>query len=255
MARASSRPGANVDLAAHLAALPKDATGKGVFFLDVIKRVQVTAPSVDVAELAGLPPRRYLMFGDYPYGDLLRLVVAAAGVMYPKEPLAEGVRLVGHSLYDALLEAHIGRVLFGVLGKNFQLVARMGPRGWKVSMSFGRVEVEELGPGHVRFHIDEMPAFLDTLMVGIVEGAMRACGVIGGRVEPRLESIAKGVLDVTWTPLRTVAQRLTASHSRSVPATWAAARRSWSTPPTTRAGRRMGSRAGRPCPFRTTRPG
>ena len=187
---------APIDLDAHLRLLPRNATCKGLFFLSAIRLLR-EAERLDVLRPLGLDGRRFLPFFDYPYADLLRLNVATGAAVYPDESPGEGVRRMGQAAYDALLESRVGRVIFGALGLRFGLVVRHGPKGWQVAQNFGHATIEDLADKHVRVHIHEMPALLETAQVGAVEGAMRACQT-KGEVRVKMRSLASAVFDVQW---------------------------------------------------------
>lgn len=186
-----------VDVEAHLAALPNGATAKGLFLKDPVRRVEKVHPEADVFREAGVPQRRLLPFFDYPYDELIRLLDAAAKILWPDVPRGEALRRLGRGAYEALLSAQVGRVLFGALGSDFARVAAIGARGWKVSVSFGEVRYEELGPRHGAYRFREFPALLETYQVGVVEGAMSVCGV-QGEVWTKLEGLGDGVLEFWW---------------------------------------------------------
>ncbi len=189
---------APIDVDKHIRALPPGATAKGLFFRDPLRRVQERQPGLDIFAKAGVPTRRVLPFFDYPYDELMRLLVAAAGVLHPSVPLGEGLRRLGRGAYEALIQAQVGKVLFAALGNDFSRVAAVGARGWKVSVSFGQVRFEALGDGHAAYHFSSFPAFLGTYQVGVVEGAMRICGV-QGEVWTRLDGLGKGTLELFWS--------------------------------------------------------
>ena len=185
----------------HIRLLPHGAACKGLFFNDPIarlRRVDARHPILDSSEIAG---RRYVPFFDYPYSDFMRLLAATARAVYPAAPLGEGLRRLGSAGYQALLESQVGKVLFGVFGSSFEQVARVGARGWAVSVSFGKVELEEVGERHVRYHFRDLPAFLESYQVGVVEGAMSACGV-EGELRVHLRDPGNGSFDVRWSESR-----------------------------------------------------
>lgn len=186
-----------VDLEAHLAALPADATAKGLYLRDPIALVEKVAPGVGLFERAGVPEQRLMPFFDYPYAWLMRLLVAASEVAFPDVPRGEGLRRMGQRAYEALLGAQIGRVMFAVLGSDFGRVVGAGIKGWRLSVSFGEVELERRGEGHALYHFRGFPAFLETYQVGVVEGAMRVCGV-EGEVLCKLDGLGDGVLELFW---------------------------------------------------------
>ncbi len=186
-----------IDVDAHVATLPFDAKCRGMFLLDPIERARAARPNVDIFELAGIKKRRVIAFFDYPYEDLMRVLVASATTLWPRESVGEGLRRLGRFAYDTLLGARVGKVLFAALGNDFARVAAMGARGWEVSVNFGKVEYIEVGEKHVAYRFTGFPAFLETYQVGIIEGAMLATGV-QGEVLIKLESLGNGVLELFW---------------------------------------------------------
>ncbi|MCB9594342.1 MAG: DUF2378 family protein [Sandaracinaceae bacterium] len=186
-----------IALEEHIAALPAGGTVKGMFVRDALAAASV-APSVDLFERAGLEPRRVLPFFDYPYADHMRLLAAACEVCWPREPLGEGLRRLGHRGYETLIGHSIGRVIFAAFGSDFGRVVSVGAKGWKVGVSFGTVEYESLGEGHGAYHMRDLPCFIETYQAGVVEGAMRTCGV-DGEVWARVDSLSHGVLEFWWS--------------------------------------------------------
>jgi uncharacterized protein (TIGR02265 family) len=185
-----------IDLDEHLRRLPADATCKGLYFQDPIERARKIA-GIDVALAAGLAPRRYVAFREYPYADFLRVLLTTAPIVHPKTPLGEGLRRLGRGAYDAFLGSHVGRVILGAFGTHFEAILLHGRRAYEVSVNFGQVTVEPVGTRHVRYHLANMPAFLETFQVGIVEGAMIACKV-RGEVLVKVEDLANAVFDIQW---------------------------------------------------------
>jgi uncharacterized protein (TIGR02265 family) len=181
----------------HVRLLPHGAACKGLFFNDPIQRLRKVSPQHPLLSSSEIAGRRYVPFFDYPYSDFMRLLAATAADVYPSAPLGEGLRRLGRAGYEALLQSQVGKVLFGVLGRDFESVVRAGVRGWSVSVSFGKVELEALGPRHMRYHFREFPAYLETYQVGIVEGAMQVCGV-SGEVRVKLRDLGHGTLDMRW---------------------------------------------------------
>ena len=198
MSSSSNDLAESVDLAAHLRLLRPDATVRGMYIQDVRKRLAARLPGQDIDARVGLPVRRYLPFNTYPYADYLRLCAGAVPFLWPDHPPAEGLRLLGEGAYDTFLSSQIGAVLLGVFGRSFPTVARAAGKAWGVSLNFGTVEVVDVGPGQMRFEMREMPAFLGTLQRGVILGAMKATGVVGGTVEPQMHSLSSATMDVRW---------------------------------------------------------
>lgn len=181
----------------HIRLLPDGAACKGLFFNDPIERLRKVAPSHPLLVGSGLAGRRYVPFFDYPYSDFMRLLAGTAQAVYPSVPLGEGLRRLGRAGYEALLRSQVGKVMFGVFGSSFADVVRMGARGWSVSINFGKVDVEVVGPQHVRYRFERLPAFLETYQVGVVEGAMNVCKV-QGEILVHLPDPSNGSFDIRW---------------------------------------------------------
>jgi uncharacterized protein (TIGR02265 family) len=186
-----------IDLEEHVAALPNGATATGIFLRDPVQRVRDARPDLDLFVRARVPRRRILPFFDYPYAELMRLLVTAADVLWPTLPTGEGVRRLGRGAYEALISAQIGKVLFAAFGSDFARVVSAGARGYQVSVNFGRVEHVSIADGHAAFRYTHFPAFLETYQVGVVEGAMRVCGV-EGEVLARIDDLETGTLEIFW---------------------------------------------------------
>ena len=170
---------------------------RGMFFLDVLRRVGKKLGTVGLEQRLGIPSRRYLPFTWYPYADYLRLCSAAAPLLWPGKSQAEALRALGNTLYDAFLDSHVGGVILGIFGRNFGTILKGCGKAWAVSLNFGEVSVVELGPRHVQLVFRDMPAFLGTLQAGVVEGGMKATGVVGV-VSPEVYSLSHMTLDVRW---------------------------------------------------------
>jgi uncharacterized protein (TIGR02265 family) len=188
---------APIDLAEHLSQLPNGAACRGLFFHDPIDRLRRAAPDHPYLRSGEIGARRYVPFNYYPYPDYMRLVHEAARVVHPRVPIGEGLRRMGQGAYDALLANQVGKVIFGVFGRSFSHVVRMGERGWSVSLSFGRVRTEEVSDRVMRYHFEDIPAFLETLQVGVVEGAMAMCSV-EGEVRVNMKSLGHGSFEIRW---------------------------------------------------------
>lgn len=197
MAFLEPRTSAPVDLEAHLRATPAGATTKGMFFSHLIGLAETAAPTADVVALAGLSPRRYVGFLDYPYVDLLRLLYAAPRLVYPKDGVGLGLRKLGRTIYPLFLGSHVGRVLFGVLGSDVERVVALAPRGYALSTPFADVSGVQIGPRHFQIAMRGFPGFLETQQVGVFEGALLHYGLTP-RVTVDVVDLATATLDVRW---------------------------------------------------------
>jgi len=189
---------ADVDLDAHLAVVPSRGTCKGMFALDVVRKVETLRASADIFATAGVPRRAIRMFADVPYGQFLRLIHAGAGILYPDVPRGEALRRVGQAGYDAFVDSQIGRVLLGAAGRNFGRVARLGSRAYQVSTNLGSVTWTDISDNSGYYRFEGLPGFIETYQVGIVEGAMMATGT-EGEVTVRIESLHTGEIHISWS--------------------------------------------------------
>jgi len=187
---------APVDLEAHLAALPPSATVKGMFLAGLLDLVAAARRGVDLSRVAGLRPRRYVAFFDYPMADFLRLQVGAAQILHPGVPLGEGIRRLGWRSHDSLLGSHVGKTLFGVLGRDAEALLLQIPKAHKLTSSCGTFTAEATAPGRVLLHAHDMPLFLGSYHVGVIEGVLRHCRA-QGRVYIASERIGEATFEIT----------------------------------------------------------
>src|SRR5690606_12558657 len=100
-------------------------------------------------------------------------------------------------VYPLFEESLIGRVVFGVLGRDLDQVMRVGPRSFELSLTRGRATAERVGEGHYRYHFREIYGFLDAYYVGVIEGVFRSHGA-PCEVRLSLSSPIDGVMDIRW---------------------------------------------------------
>jgi uncharacterized protein (TIGR02265 family) len=186
---------APVDIDAHLARLPPDATCKGLFFLDLIRLGTTAVSPGELACLSGVPERRYVSFRDYPMADNLRLTVAVARAVYLTEPLGEALRRIGRTAFDVVCTSLVGKTLFGGHGRELEPLLFTGPRACKLFLSFGDVAVEKAAPGRFLIHARGLPTFLETHQVGVIEGVLRHCRM-RGRVRVALEALDRSTAEI-----------------------------------------------------------
>jgi uncharacterized protein (TIGR02265 family) len=163
---------APLDAAAQIALTPEKATVKGLYFHDV---VNIASPYGTVEKARP----RYLPFLDYPLREFMELLVAAAGIVYPREPIRNGLRRLGRHAYPTLGETLIGRALFGVAGEDFGLILSLASRAYSLSLSPGEVTLAERESGHAILTLREIWNFPDAYQVGVFEGALIATGLRG----------------------------------------------------------------------------
>jgi uncharacterized protein (TIGR02265 family) len=147
-------------------AVPAHATVKGMFMQKILDE----AGHRGVA----LPDHGpYRAFKDYPLQKLLDLEVDVAPRLFPDVSLREGLRRLGWTAYPTLLDSVIGRIIFGVLGRDLPAIFRTTAKGYKVSLNIGSADVIEVGDNHAVIRLREMYNFADAYQVGVFEGVFR----------------------------------------------------------------------------------
>lgn len=167
------------DVADALRRAPADATIKGMFINGLIDM----AASQPLAHPDGLAIddrtlRRRPTFKDEPLRDFMRLAVAVARNGWPGRPLRDGLKAVGAQTYRTFLESLTGRVVFGVLGKNIVGLIGATTKAYGLTQSHGRAVVVDASDDHCVLEYRELHQFLDSLEVGVVEEAVRSCGLV-----------------------------------------------------------------------------
>jgi len=182
---------APIDVAAQIAGTPENSTVKGLFFQDVRDAC---------ATMGSLPPEgraRYVPFIDYPMREYMDLVVAAAALVHPREPLRNGLRRLGRLAYPALARTLVGRTLFGVAGRDFGVVLSLASRAYAFCQKPGDVTLVERAEGRAKLRLRQIWNFPDTYQVGVFEGGLITLG-LRGVVQVRVLSPCDVDFEVTW---------------------------------------------------------
>jgi uncharacterized protein (TIGR02265 family) len=182
---------APLDTAAQISRAPESGTIKGLYFQDVI----AVASAHGTVEKAR---PRYLPFLDYPMREYMQLLVAAANIVYPREPIRNGLRRLGRLAYPTLAETLIGRALFGVAGGDFGIILGLASRAYSISVKPGEVTLAELEGRHALLRLRDLWNFPDTYQVGVFEGGLIATG-LRGEVRVRVLSPCDVDFEVTWS--------------------------------------------------------
>jgi uncharacterized protein (TIGR02265 family) len=186
-----------LDPAPYLALVPDDERCKGVFFHGVIDATKKLAPTRVDALFSGMQERRFLPFREYRLREHMLMTMNAVHILHPRIPTREAMRRLGWLAFQSLSDSMVGRVVFGVLGRDPERVLSMGPRAVSVSLRKGRLTAHRLGRSHFRLVFEQIYGYLDTYYVGVVEGALRAHGVLP-KLTIRLSSLVDGEMDVDW---------------------------------------------------------
>ena len=185
----------SADLDAHLALLPGEATCKGLFFVDLLRMGARVATPAELSRNAQIAERRYVGFRDYSAAENLRLTVAVAKAVYPRLSLGEALRRIGQATFDNVLGTQVGRSTLGILGPDIERILLAAPRTLKHLVNFGRVTSEKAGAHTYVFRVKELPVFLETYLVGVLEGALRHCRATG-RVRIAIDDLATGMAEI-----------------------------------------------------------
>ncbi len=145
------------------------ATAKGMFFSMVQRELKKAGK---LSQVATAEPT-YRAFKDYPYIDLLKLEVDACAALFPKTPLREGLRRLGHCVFPMFLEHMIGRVLFGVVGRDPQQLLRLAAKGYAVAASHGSATALEVNGTSGVLRLENVCNFPTAFHVGVVEGTLK----------------------------------------------------------------------------------
>jgi uncharacterized protein (TIGR02265 family) len=188
---------ADLDVDAYIARCPADATAKGMFLTACVDLARRSAPSRTEEVFDGLSRRRWTPFLDYSLRDTMRIHTNVARIRWPREPLREGLRRFGWTAYPTFAESSAGRLLFGVLNRDFEGKFSLMSRGIAISVSHARVTPHRVGERHWRVEYEDVFCFLDCYHVGIIEGVARAHGLTAN-IMVKLRSPESGTLDVRW---------------------------------------------------------
>ncbi|MFT3770730.1 MAG: DUF2378 family protein [Minicystis sp.] len=186
---------AAIDVEAHIALLPRDATCKGIFFVDLLRMGLRVASPADLFRAAGIPERRHTAFRDYSAAEELRFAVAVAKAVFPRVAVGEGLRRIGQTTFDSVLGTHMGRSTLGIIGPDIEKMLLAGPKMFKHLVNFGRVTCEKAGPHTFLYRAEGLPAFLETFGVGVLEGALRHCRA-QGKIRVAIDDFASGLCEV-----------------------------------------------------------
>lgn len=164
--------GRPLDVSAGIAQLPLGGSIRGMYLQSV----------VDLCAAAGrpLPPRPvYTALKDYPLVDHVRLVVEAARLAHPDVPVREGLRRIGRGTYDVMAATLIGRVVFGVLGKDIARVTRLVAKAYEISGRGMTASLVDAGEDWSHVRLEGHTCLVDSYHVGAFEGVLRARNVEG----------------------------------------------------------------------------
>lgn len=187
----------DLDVRPYLERVPPDALCKGMFFHDVVKAVKRVSPTAVEKLVPLMGRRRYVAFKDYPLREHMELTAEAVKLLYPGLPTREAMRRLGWLAYPTFAESMVGRVVFGVLGRDLDKIFEVGPKSFEVSVTRGRAVAHLMGERHWRYELTDVFGYLDTYYVGVLEGPIRHHGFTPD-VRIHATSLSDALLDVRW---------------------------------------------------------
>lgn len=183
---------APLDGSAVHAAIPADAFSKGFLLAGIVKGCERRGKKLDVG-------KSYVAFKDYPTAEYAEICERAARLLWPEESPREGLRRVGHMAYPDLAGTLIGRVVFGVLGKDIRAITRIVDKAYSISGTRGKATVLQLGDDSSVVRLEEAFVYVDCLQIGAFEGALMACD-LDGEIKLKRLGPASADLYTRWWP-------------------------------------------------------
>ncbi len=161
-----------VDVERYLKACPLDEKTQGTFLQYIRDEVVQRVGSAPAKLFDGLPRERWLPFLKYPLRELMHLVVNAARILYPKLPLAEGLRRVGWFAYPSFAATMAGRVVLFAFGETLDDVVRSVPKVYRICVPEAQVTLTSQTERHFEAEFRGVHCFVDTYHRGVIEGAI-----------------------------------------------------------------------------------
>lgn len=159
----------------RIARAPADAQLKGMFFL---RHTSVLRDDwTRIAPTLSGPPRlgSYVPFANYPFADYLRLSIAAAKKQYPREPLAQALRLLERDSVKPFAESTVGKVTLRMVPDLGSAMLKI-PEVQRMVFGVGRITASATGARSVRVEFVGVPSWLDCAALGNFEGAAAMYG-------------------------------------------------------------------------------
>jgi uncharacterized protein (TIGR02265 family) len=161
-----------IDVERYLKACPTDESTQGTFLQGILDEVVRRTGSAPPKLFDGLPRDRWLPFLKYPLRELMHLVVNAARILHPKQPIAEGLRRVGWFAYPSFAATMAGRVVLFAFGEAVEDVVRSLPKAYSICIPEAKVLVKAHKDRHLHLELHGVHCFVDTYHRGVLEGAI-----------------------------------------------------------------------------------
>ena len=175
-------------------ATPATNTVKGMYVAGIVE----TLAGRDVKPRE---ERRYQAFKDYSLREYMKLCLDSALTLYPTRSPRQGLRSLGQLAIPTFAQSISGAVVMGTVGRSWELALRCVSRGYQISLKPGQAIVAELGTDRALVQLRSIWNFGDSYQVGVIEGLMDWCGVVGEVVATALSSRDTD-LNIRWEQQR-----------------------------------------------------
>jgi uncharacterized protein (TIGR02265 family) len=180
-----------IDFEARIAAIPKGAYVRGMFFQFLIDAI-----GPEISERLG--GRRYVAFKNYPVREYVETLAQASKLVERQTPPAQYLRDLGKTLYPKYANTVSGTAIFAVAGRNYRRVVELCPTAYRVTTEPSTVNIVSISDSHALCELRNVWSLPEVHHVGIWEGAMLVCGVTG-RVRVQPHDFGSVDFEVTWT--------------------------------------------------------
>jgi uncharacterized protein (TIGR02265 family) len=106
----------DIDLETQVREMPRSYLVKGMFFARLVDQLGADWSLVEGQLLQAPRGGRYVSFKDYPQADYMRLSVALARKLHPRQSVREAVRRVARKDFDVFAASTFGKVVLAVVG-------------------------------------------------------------------------------------------------------------------------------------------
>jgi uncharacterized protein (TIGR02265 family) len=127
----------------------------------------------------------------------METLLDASVTLYPKKPIAEGLKMLGEQAIPTFASSIVGSVIMGTVGHSWNLALKCVSRGYEVSLKPGRAVVAEIGHGKAVVELREVWNFGESYQVGVIQGLMQWCG-LEGEIQPVVKTHCDIDLEIRW---------------------------------------------------------
>jgi uncharacterized protein (TIGR02265 family) len=169
---------------------PEANTFKGMYWTSL-------AGALNAARVDYVPPQRIQAFKDYPLRAYMELLLDSAITLYPNQRPSQGLRALGHLVVPTFANSIVGGVMMGTIGRSWEIALKCLSRGYEISLNPGKATVAEFKNTTALVQLRNIWNYGDSYQVGVIEGLMAWCGLIG-RVSPHVIASCDVDLRIEW---------------------------------------------------------